>query len=143
MDTASSYGPACYTPRMNGTKAPRQRRFFQLHLSTCVVLMIVAGGLLFGNLAERTWSVRGSAEIPGHPELPVPVLHFSGTGWPFVTDRTATTDTDWKRVRSERPLRIAANIALGVALLGLAGFAGEAFVRRRSRVGAPAGAQDA
>lgn len=126
--------------------APRQR--FQLHLSTCVVMMVVAGGLMYGNLAERTWSVRGSSEIPGHPELPVPVLQYSGTGWLFVTDRTAATDTDWKRVQSERPLRIAANIALGVVLLGLAGFASEALIRRRERARQardrlPAGTNDA
>ncbi len=29
---------------------PRKRRWFQLHLSTCVVLMIVAGFLVFLNL---------------------------------------------------------------------------------------------
>lgn len=33
---------------------PKPRRWFQLHLSTCIVLMLVAGGMLFLNLRPRS-----------------------------------------------------------------------------------------
>ncbi len=63
---------------------PRKRRWFQLHLSTCMVLMIQAGILLLLNLT---------------PHYPNSYSHFYG--WPsgvYGTDESAWYDSKVQRV---------------------------------------------
>ena len=49
---------------MNGD-APRKRPWFQIHLSTAVVLMVVAGGLVWANVALK--SIYGIYDSYGWP----------------------------------------------------------------------------
>jgi len=52
-----------------------KRRWFQIHLSTAVVLMFVAGGLLWANMMPRwRYMDQGFSE---------PYFFNDGYGWPF------------------------------------------------------------
>jgi len=56
------------------------RKWFQIHLSTAIVLMFVAGGLIKMNIGEREVNLTNGVfffydRIFGD---------FTGTGWPFV-----------------------------------------------------------
>jgi hypothetical protein len=56
------------------SEAPRSRRF-QFHLSTAIVLMFVAGGLMWGNvLPNKDWSWEGH-----------------GFGWPWINMEVQST----------------------------------------------------
>jgi len=59
--------------------APKKRPLFQIHLSTCNVLMFVAGGLMWANLTPRTyWTTFAASNCVG------PVRGASTCyGWPM------------------------------------------------------------
>lgn len=64
------------------TDTPKQRPLFQLHLSTCVVLMLVTGGLLGLNLYQRgpyALTITTSQALPAEYE----VAMFCGWPLPF------------------------------------------------------------
>lgn len=42
-----------------------KRRWFQIHLSTAIVLMLVAGGLLGTTVMSRGWPLRFNLELRG------------------------------------------------------------------------------
>lgn len=58
---------------------PKKRPWFQLHLSTCVVLMVVAGVLVWANTLDRyhgqavTWGLLDNDDVLAQPEY---------YGWP-------------------------------------------------------------
>jgi hypothetical protein len=60
----------------------KRRRFFQIHLSTCIVLMFVAGGAIYLALMGNPtiWVLEGR-----HP--PEPVVFVQEMGFPFVAYR--------------------------------------------------------
>jgi hypothetical protein len=66
-------------------ETPRRRRF-QVHLSTAVVLMFVAGGLLWINAADKfdgmEFEVLNTGEV-----VSIPDNRFASHGWPFVAIR--------------------------------------------------------
>jgi len=49
-------------------EAPKKRAWFQIHLSSAVVLMFVAGILIYLNIHSRTnlWVLLPGGEIPGY-----------------------------------------------------------------------------
>src|SRR5258707_698454 len=63
---------------MSGTEPPRRKRF-QIHLSTAVVMMFVAGGLIWANLRER--------RIPDVPDAIDFDYTYTVHGWPFPVVR--------------------------------------------------------
>ncbi|HLX63868.1 MAG TPA: hypothetical protein VKX17_21530 [Planctomycetota bacterium] len=63
------------------TQLPR-RKWLQVHLSTAIVLMFVAGGIIWANVRER-WSV-DIFEFAVYREL----------GWPFVAYHQSPASTD-------------------------------------------------
>jgi hypothetical protein len=105
----------------------KRRHWLQLHLATCIVLMFMAGGLVWANVTVRTWGDR------------------EGCGWP---------KTCWQRVREERlgmvfmsysgpsevpdtsrwdKLDLATNIGTGLGILAGTVVACEWLIRRRER----------
>lgn len=66
--------------------APKKRPFFQLHLSTCVVLMLVAGGLLWANLTPKYWWEPGLTYYAGGVGEGGGGggTGYRGRGWPWI-----------------------------------------------------------
>jgi len=105
------------------------RRFFQLHLSTALVLMVLAGGLLGANLIEfRYWTG---------------IRTGYARGWPWKVDtryRTFTPGPDvqlgWRNPgpTPNRSLRIAGNIAVALGILTVTGVILEWRLRREDNV---------
>lgn len=112
------------------TPSPRGRPWFQLHLSTCIVLMLAAGAMVGANLvpskravvyvtSEFWWAPYADyREGEGRSE---------GYGWPQtcrVEKRTGTVV--WN------PSAVAGNFFVGVAILTLTALAFEWRIRRRA-----------
>ncbi len=96
-------------------ETPKKRPWFQFHLSTAVVLMFVAAGLLWLNMRD-TWS-------------PWVILH----GWPFVaTERMVHFDNDFPFALHVKPLGLAANALFALVVLYLVAFLCEWRIRRKS-----------
>jgi hypothetical protein len=144
--------------------APQRRPWFQVHLSTCVVLMFVASGLLWANVRVREVgqvtvtfdSEKGSSDL---------MITVNGRGWPLVFDelsernqewtegnqlRQATSMTVWDssenlvldsdeenvmRLTRSAPWALVLDVLVALAVLALVGFLCERPIRRRQRAG--------
>lgn len=112
------------------TEPPRRRAWFQLHLSTCVVLMFVASGLLWTNVRENK-----SLEVYDNVEI-----HRSDRGFPLfyfthgkVVGHYKYKDDEVKEVSHFDSSRMAANISIALGAIMLIAFACEFLRRRRER----------
>ncbi|MCY3018537.1 MAG: hypothetical protein NTW87_05840 [Planctomycetota bacterium] len=86
---------------------PRKRPFFQFHLSTAVVLMFVAGVLLWANLQTplKSFVMLGRGSPPFQNLSPVVSVHHGTTtnaqGFPFEVREYYTVETEdyshWKK----------------------------------------------
>ncbi len=79
-------------------KTPSKRRWFQLHLSTALLLMLVAGTLMSFNLQQRTSFFSLDTTLLGDDGQTRPVtfhVRAETHGWPFWTDAT------FKRVEAD------------------------------------------
>jgi hypothetical protein len=65
----------------NGSERPGKRRGFQFHLSTAIVLMFVAGGLVWANVRSREL---GTVVVSMGSQHVRTTLY--GRGWPWVFD---------------------------------------------------------
>jgi hypothetical protein len=115
------------------TERDSRRRWFQLHLSTCVVLMFVAGSLVWANV--RTYDAPGTAALT------------YARGWPCIVqywiiarqgddDLTSLYDTARGRHCIVVPSRFdswggAANAAVALAILITVAFVLEFLIRLR------------
>jgi hypothetical protein len=94
----------------------RRRSWFQIHLSTAIMLMLVAGGLVWAN-AEPTKFYSMGDEL----------VFFRG--WPYTFQGNINGDVIkdyfW-------PEYMARNVASAVMILGTVAFACEWWIRRRS-----------
>ena len=104
-------------------KLPR----LQLHLSTCIVLMFAAGGLVWANVREHSLPVK---ELPlaeyTTTNLPDYFVIASGIGWPRPFWYAGTgwgPFWDWPR--------FAFNLATALAILAAVAFVCEWIIRRR------------
>ena len=112
----------------------KPRRWLQLHLSTCIMLMFVAGSLMWAN----TFSFSGHRtheylddEATGQTHLEEkPIFEF---GWPFIycTNWPTFRNTDDSPVLDWHQSRLYANVLVGFAILAAAAFVCEWFSRRR------------
>jgi hypothetical protein len=108
------------------------RRFWQIHLSTAIVLMLVAGGLTGINVEKRQTLVQGEF-VQRHMEF---------AGWP-LPDRTFS---EWDRntiyighVKTiHQPQNVVMNILIALVVLGVLAVNLEYFIRRRERGRLPA-----
>ena len=128
------------------TKQPaKKRRWFQFHLSTAIVMMFVAGGLLWANLHHRvveSGSMIWDGPIPGPPGSSGWAMYQRwGYGFPF---EAVGTDLDVQGC----PLRkntldelspawhwvgLLGNLTIGIVVVLLVGSACEWLIRRRER----------
>jgi hypothetical protein len=121
---------------------PNRRRWFQLHLSTCVVLMFVAGGLVWANVricvrervsVVRLGQPRGASRPSGEsPEVAIPYQEFR-RGWPsvFATRHIGVFPDEYEWPVDSWP-GLLFNIAIGFALLSTIAFFLEYLIRRRA-----------
>ncbi len=102
-------------------KLPR----LQLHLSTCIVLMFVAGGFIWKNLPQRNY-------IPQYVMTEQEVISYFTQGWPYIF-RTPTEITDRGDIIYGRVVYapLAANLFIAFAILAPVAFVCEWFLRRR------------
>jgi hypothetical protein len=100
-------------------KKTRARRFLQFHLSTAVIMMLLAGGLMWSNTRKRTLETF-VLNLRGHP-----VAHEYGRGWPLAYHRWEFE----KDESSQTNLILDGVFCVGVLLA--AGIAVEYFIRRR------------
>jgi len=99
----------------------KRRRWFQLSLTTCIVMMAVAGGLVWANM-------KSSLSI-GWPSICYRNLLFNPVGGPHLnTYHFWYTD------------RLILDVVAALALLAVTAFACEFFIRRRERKQQEAGA---
>ncbi len=139
---------------------PKTRRWFQLSLATCVVLMVVGSGLLWLNTKMRHREIR----FPTKPFAPLgneedadldiqceeaelneldnanpPVLFPAGRGWPFIYKLApgpfSSMGGGWFLPEPPRVVYEAAVIdfAIALALLTATAFLSEYLIRRRGR----------
>jgi hypothetical protein len=118
------------------------RRFWQIHLSTAVVLMVVASGLVFLNIGPR-WlppdsknlhyetlqlSPEAALEI-GQKELVLGTEYHSARGWPALAimnwRRGHVSDSDWNI------LGVAINSVVALITLIIVSVICELLIRRR------------
>ena len=138
-------------------KPPAKRRpWFQVHLSTCVVLMFVAGGLIWANTTERRGHLEGWVSSTT-PELKDWVFQETSVGWPLLfhkwhpsvgklqpplrppgssmerprRDDWGPPDPSWSFVA------LAADLALALAVVALVGFLCEWRIRRLAETPSP------
>ncbi len=133
------------------TEPPRRKRF-QIHLSTAIVLMFVAGGLLWANTYARIESkcewVGQPASQPDAPYNDEERTRYIQTlrGWPFSALKTSdysfrsiqgSTDPlkSFERVPGSTQIRalwVCIDILIGLGLLGVSWFLCESLIRRRA-----------
>ena len=115
-----------------------KRRWFQIHLSTAIVLMFVAGGFIGVNLQDReypylTW---------GTDSGPAKEIRIdSCPGWPWRIrsgTRLKGGKTRGKSGYTWYPLYVALDAAVALTLTALIGLALELVLRRRERSRLPA-----
>ncbi|MCY3023675.1 MAG: hypothetical protein NTW87_32240 [Planctomycetota bacterium] len=122
------------------TDAPRKRPWFQFHLSTAIVLMLVASLILWRNVVPRhhAWYV---SIVGGHRAVyerwrdAMDQEKLLLTGWPFVISVRAVGETECKTAALAVPL----NALASVLILVLAGMCCEWLLRRKAR---PASGRD-
>ncbi|MCK6470943.1 MAG: hypothetical protein L6R28_04275 [Planctomycetes bacterium] len=122
---------------------PKCRAWFQLHLSTCVVLMVVAGALVWANVEIRFEGETIGLNPAGQPQKN-PARRACGVaekhdqGWPF------NFRTSYK-AQGEHPYELhidakwgsgafVMDICIAIAVLVLAAFLCEYLIRRRERM---------
>ena len=106
-----------YNPGMGETK---KRRWFQIHLSTAVVLMITAGVLMWANLREQ----RGGTKCRPHEWG----FYY---GWPISLFESLGSDITCESDHTERQVQMVVNILVSFAILAAVGFTCEWWARRR------------
>lgn len=109
---------------------PKKRPWFQLHLSTCVVLMVVAGALMWANLDWKYFggNMSSSEYLRGWPKYmqgksvpAVPKFRMDDHEWPFQYNADMNLEG------------VAFNLFVALTILGATALACEFPIRRRER----------
>jgi len=114
------------------------RRFWQIHLSTAVVLTLVSGAIMYANFRpERMFLVSGWGPPVSEGKLPHPIyepyIHY---GWPlgFYTERAPDhNETGWDATAylGVRNSKLRMNCLYWLLILAATTVTLEFFVRRR------------
>src|SRR5437762_2894418 len=120
-----------------------RRPWFQIHLSTTVIMMLTAGVLLGLNLSDHTPHVTQSPS-----QLPEEIYFLGGRGWPFSVQQgafsntsvwtknlppetvLADSDSRWRYYGTDKVL-LAINIGICLIIVLFAGSLLEWRIRRR------------
>jgi len=92
---------------------PTRRRWFQVHLSTCVVLMFVAGGVIWANVREQQ-TIEAKTEIR---ERGWPLVFHSERRERYFDSFVVLSFTDRSFVRLAADAAIGAGILVASAVL--------------------------
>jgi hypothetical protein len=122
---------------------PRRSKRFQMHLSTAMVLMFTAGGLLWANMNERNgFEVEEARFRPLYlvdlDEVSPLELHYNVYGWPFTAMRYGYIRPDGRSVKVEgshyRPVysKAAIDLAVAMVILFVVWYVSEWWIRRRA-----------
>lgn len=111
---------------------PKNRPWFQLHLSTCVVLMFVAGLVTWANiegLGDNGW-ISSRARDFKNPQI-------EKFGWPELVSYDIRDAEDSSLGSTTKEFMwndngLAINCLLCLAVLGVSGFSCEYLIRRRT-----------
>lgn len=108
--------------------APRKRAWFQLHLSTCVVLMLAAGVLMWANAIPqvKTWSEPGVEKGRRTHGFPLPIYEVSMTDKGFGKG-IFPSNAEWSVTNG------VINTLIACALLSLLAYLVERFICRRRK----------
>jgi hypothetical protein len=147
--------PDCHRPVLRYdaamSEAKPKRKFWQLHLSTAVLMMLFSGALLFANLSTYKGELRPCYGAVGNPvytadgiplrrisDIPTFYTQTYCRGWPFNYWKVEldTGDSHYRFVSgSDNPRYFYRNVGLdcilGVMLLAAATFTLEFLIRRR------------
>ena len=111
----------------------KKRRWFQIHLSTAVVLMFVAGGLMWANVAEKIECKTGHSWMPdeGITSQMNPIQYDEHKwGWPsIICLRRSGAFVSALRHYGTRPVII--DVLVAFAILAAVAFVCEWLIRRR------------
>ncbi|MCK6472759.1 MAG: hypothetical protein L6R28_13535 [Planctomycetes bacterium] len=108
---------------------PPRRRFFQLHLSTCVVLMVVAGGMGMLNCMEGSVDPNELYHLKQDRDYP----SWKAFGWPYYCYLVPPDQELWSEgTFGVMPGPFAADVLIGFSLIWFAGRACEWAIRRRT-----------
>lgn len=113
-------------------EAPKKRAWFQLHLSTCVVLMVVAGVLVWANCIYRDLGIFEKYEQAGK-EVESRIMSY---GWPFPLRQRIEPDPDRMMGFVKETWHVGSfmmNALVALAILALIAIACECVIRRRAR----------
>jgi hypothetical protein len=117
---------------MSGTEtpAPKKRPWFQLHLSSAIVLMVVTGVFVGQNSRHRI-----TMEKFGESSLPTTVAHY---GWPFETYSVQPSPPVfeyWELIPNSNKgwLCLILNLAVFGLTLAASAVIVEQYIRRRER----------
>jgi len=123
---------------------PPRRARFQIHLSTAIVLMFVAGGLIWANVTPSVFEFGGTIiEKKGYLDFKGDIVRRSVFGWPWIAYEVRTeyqyyyTDPRYPEVRFDPSKKwneksIFCDIALALAILFAVWFLLEYLIRRRA-----------
>lgn len=110
---------------------PKKRPWFQLHLSTCIVLMFVAGMLIWLNVTPRERSlvwILENGRMERFMDDRSGLEGWTGRGWPATFQAILPDETTkWSGEG------VVQDLAVVMAIIGLAGSGCEYLIRRRER----------
>jgi len=116
---------------MQNTRPPR--RFFQLHLSTALVLMLLAAGVLAANVLPRAHQFGNlKYEVSGWPWVLYVEVDYDDPGYYTLV----TLQRGWATERSVKDYwyaRMSGNIAVALGILTIAALVLEWRLRRREQ----------
>ncbi len=106
-------------------KLPR----LQLHLTTCIVLMFVAGGLLWLNFSPSELTI----DIHEEDASPSPLVYAIEKGWPWhcYTENLYDLSPIWWRWNQ---LNLILNSLIALAILAAVAALSERLIRRRRKI---------
>ena len=96
----------------------KKRRLFQIHLSTAIVMMFVAGGLVRANTAARIFAYSEGKDP------------WFANGWPITFLEKLEDGSEWRQIFWSA---LYADIAISVLILGTVAFVCERLTRREAR----------
>ncbi len=119
---------------------PKKRGLFQIHLSTAIVLMFVAGGLVAANVLPGLPRVCPTLFSDPKPGTRIPDVIY---GWPFpvypVVVNVASDDghyweAKWEPLDAQQPvMATVANLLIGLLVVSAVGWYSERKIRRLER----------
>ena len=105
----------------------RKRHWFQIHLSTAVMMTILLGTLLLINSLERVSQEFASV-------APLPAFHITviGNGWPYIFHNFRQTGpVAFQPNSSIEKFALILDMLFGAAVLAAAALLSESIIRRR------------